>query len=355
MRILHSPIPALLPDGSTLFGRAIFGSMFMGSMLLGCMLLASMPTRASEPIWDANEVRMVSEQLGPGAYAFYADNTRSLNASGGAAATSGGMIVGSRGALLIDTMLNERLNGQVMALARTRTTQPLLYAVNTSAHGDHSFGNMYLPADIRVIQHIRTRDFVDAHLEKDKAFMIQYFGEGRGIEPIRKRTGDLLVPSGGKLLVDLGDRQVEIIDFGFAQTGGDLFVWDPRSKTMWTGNPIIAGRPALPWLLDGHLVDTLQTLSRVYDFLPADARVVPGHGIPIAREDIKWHIDYLAAIKKNVQSAIDRGLSLEDTVKQSDLPQHKGYALYDWVHFNLNVPAAYRDLTPQSSTSQDRK
>ena len=231
--------------------------------LLHLLLLAASTAFAAEPIWDPNKVNMVSETLAPGVYAFYADNARTLNASGGAAATSGGLIVGSRGALLVETMLNKRLNAQVMALARRATRLPTSYAVNTSAHGDHSYGNMYLPAGIRVIQHANAKSYVEKSLEDDKKFMIANFGTRRGIEQIRARTGDILVPPGGRLTLDLGGKQVEIIDFGFGQTGGDLFVWEPQSKVMWTGNPIIAAKPALPWLLDGHLLQTLDTLIKV--------------------------------------------------------------------------------------------
>ncbi len=252
--------------------------------------------------------------------------------------------MGTRGALLIDTMLNQRLNAQVLALARQDTPLPLLYAVNTSAHGDHSYGNMYLPAGTRVIQSANTRDYVNAHVADDKAFMIKNFGAGRGIEPIRARTGDVLVPPGGSRSLDLGGKTVEIIDFGFAQTGGDLFVWERQSKTMWTGNPVIASKPALPWLLDGHLVETLSTLRKVYDFLPADAHVVPGHGIPIEREALRWHIDYLSQVQAQVQSAIDQKLTLEQTVAQVKMPEYRGYVLFDWAHPSLNVPAAYKDL-----------
>jgi len=299
---------------------------------------------AAEPIWDGNRVEMVAENLGPGVIAFYAADARELNAKGGAAATSSGLIVGRRGALLVDTMLNSRLNTQVLALARQATPLPLLYAVNTSAHGDHSYGNMYLPSATRVIQSAATRDYVDAHLADDKAFMLKNFGAGRGIEPIVARTGDVLVPPGGKVLVDLGGRTVEIIDFGFAQTGGDLFVWDGQSKVMWTGNPVIATRPSLPWLLDGHLVETLSTLRKVYAFLPADARVVPGHGVALGREDLRWHIDYLAEVQKQVQAAVDQRLTLEQTVARVTMPEYRGYVLFDWVHPSLNVPAAYKDL-----------
>ena len=50
---------------------------------------------AAEPIWDGNKVQMQSEKLADGVFAYYASDARELNAKGGAAATSGGLIVGS--------------------------------------------------------------------------------------------------------------------------------------------------------------------------------------------------------------------------------------------------------------------
>ena len=308
-------------------------------------LVASATAIADEPIWDANKVEMRSEKLAEGVFAFYAENAREVNAKGGAAATSGGLIVGSKGALLIETMLNERLNRQVQDLSQELGGKPLIYAINTSAHGDHSYGNMFLPASTRVVQHAHARQFVSEHLGDDKAFMIKNFGTGRGIEEVEARTGDIMVGPMATLTLDLGNKRVDVIDFGFAQTGGDLWVWEPDAKVLWAGNPVIAAKPALPWLLDGHLVATLATLKRVYAFLPADARIIPGHGVAITREDLNWHIDYLSAVQKNVQAAIDKGLTLEQTVEQTEMPEFRGYALFDWVHPGLNVPAAYRDLS----------
>ncbi|CZF86467.1 hypothetical protein [Grimontia marina] len=123
--------------------------------------------------------------------------------------------------------------------------------------------------------------------------MMQNFGNGRGTEEIVATDADILIGKGGTIGLDLGGKNVEIIDFGFAQTGGDLFVWEPKSKTMWTGNPVITVKPSLPWLLDGHLLETL------------------------------------------------------DSVKKVQLPEFTGYALRNWVHPGLNVPAAYRDLSKQ--------
>lgn len=300
---------------------------------------------AQEPVWDGNKVELISEKLEDGVFAYYPSDAKELEKEGKPVATSGGFIIGDKGVLIIDTMLNKRLNMQVQNLVTKETGKPVIYAVNTSFHGDHSYGNMYLPKNTVVIQHSYTKKYIDEHFKADTEFMIQNFGKGRGIEEIVPDTGDILVSKGGKITLDLGGRSVDIVDFGFAQTGGDLFVWEPKAKVLWTGNPIITVKPSLPWLLDGHLPETLETLKKVYAFLPIDARIVPGHGSVMGREDIQWHIDYLENVKKQVRAAIDEGLTLEETVERVKIPKFGGYALFAWVHQSLNVPAAYKDLS----------
>ncbi|EOD81910.1 putative polyketide cyclase [Grimontia indica] len=315
--------------------------------VLAATSLLSLSTQANEPVWDANKVQLVAEKLDDGVYAYYPTDAKELEKKGLPVATSGGFIVGDEGVLVIDTTLNERLNKQLQGMIAVETKKPIIYAVNTSFHGDHSYGNMYLPEETKIIQHEVTQNYIDNHFEADTQWMMQSFGKGRGIEEIKPTDADILVGKDGKITIDLGGKNVEIMDFGFAQTGGDLFVWEPESKTMYTGNPIVTVKPSLPWLLDGHLLETLSSLQKVKDFLPEDATVVPGHGSPMTPEDIQWHIDYLEAIKTQVQQAIDDGLSLGETVKKVQLPEFTGYALRDWVHPGLNVPAAYRDLSKQ--------
>ena len=271
---------------------------------------------AQEPVWDGNKVELIAEKLEDGVFAYYPSDAKELEKEGKPVATSGGFIIGDKGVLIIDTMLNKRLNMQLQNLVAKETGKSIVFAVNTSFHGDHSYGNMYLPENTFVVQHKLTKNYIDQHFKADTEFMIQNFGKGRGIEEIVPYTGDILLPKGGKITLDLGGKSVDIIDFGFAQTGGDLFVWEPKAKVLWTGNPIITVKPSLPWLLDGHLLETLETLKKVYAFLPKDARVVPGHGSVMGREDIQWHIDYLENVKTQVQAAIADGLTLEETVER---------------------------------------
>ncbi len=299
---------------------------------------------AQEPVWDANKVVLESQKLADGIFAVIPVSADEMATKGLPIATSSGFVIGTDSVLVIDTMLNERLHSQLFDLIAAETDLPVRYAVNTSFHGDHSYGNQYLPDETLIIQHSATSAYIGDHLDADKAFMIQNFGDGRGIEEIVETDADILVGEGGSLSVDLGGVSVDIRDYGFAQTGGDLFVSVSDANVLWTGNPVIAKAPALPWLLDGHLIETRDTLLAVYANVDANTQIVPGHGPVTDLMTIQWNIDYLNAVEREVKAAIADGLSLEDTVARVQLPNYQGYALFGWVHPGLNVPAAYKDL-----------
>tara|TARA_R110002124_G_scaffold61155_6_gene167509 strand:+ start:267 stop:1226 length:960 start_codon:yes stop_codon:yes gene_type:complete len=299
---------------------------------------------AQEPVWDANTVVLESQKLAEGVFAVIPTGADDMAANGVPIATTGGFVIGENGVLIVESMLNERLTGQLLDLIAKETDQPIRYLVNTSFHGDHSYGNQYLPDSIDIIQHVNTAAYIRSNLEADKAFMMQNFGQGRGIEEIVATEADILVGESSSLTINLGSMTVNIKDYGFAQTGGDLFVSVPEANVLWTGNAIVAQAPELPWLLDGHLVETRDTLQLVYDAFDAQTKVVPGHGPVTDIAAIQFGVDYLTAVETEVGAAIAEGLSLEDTVARVALPDYQGYALFGWVHPSLNVPAAYQDL-----------
>jgi hypothetical protein len=213
---------------------------------LALAICLASPATAAEPIWDANKIVLKSEKLADSVFAITPNDAAAKASKGIPIATTSGFIIGEKGVLVIDTMLNKRLADQVRALIMAETNKPVRWLVNTSYHGDHSYGNYTFPKSVTIIQHAATARYVQTKFEHDTQFMMKNFGKGRGIEQAVARTGDILIPDKGSLTLDLGGQIVEIKDFGFAQTGGDLFVWHPKAKALWTGNPIISTKPALP-------------------------------------------------------------------------------------------------------------
>lgn len=319
----------------------------LATALTALACFASPAAWAGEPIWDANKVILKTEKLREGVYAMVPANADQLSPKGVPLATTSGIITGTRGSLVVDTMLNKRLADMVLNEVRRLTQGAPTYAMNTSYHGDHSYGNMYFPKSTVIIQHEETKKYISTKFEADTKFMIGAFGKGRGIEQIKPRIGDVLIPKGGMIQVDLGGRVVEIRDFGFAQTGGDLWVWVPDAKVIFAGNPVVTEKPGIPWLLDGRVQETLDSLTKVRDFLPADAIIVPGHGRPMPKSGLDWHIGYLTALRDETKAAVANGATVEQAVSQVALPNYQGYAIFDWIHKQVNVPAAYKELRKQ--------
>src|SRR5262249_16907208 len=152
---------------------------------------------------------------------------------------------------------------------------------NTSSHGDHSNGNAFLPAGVHIVQHERTAAYIAEHFADDMVFMTEHFGADQGFDEIVPVAADILVGADKPFSVDIDSVVVQARYHGFAQTGGDLFVWVPKAHAAWTGNALLAEAPAIPWLLAGHAEEVGITLADVKASLPDNAVVVPGHGRPV--------------------------------------------------------------------------
>jgi glyoxylase-like metal-dependent hydrolase (beta-lactamase superfamily II) len=289
----------------------------------------------STPPWDAARVNLTAKELGPGVFAVMPDDVLVKDHVG----TTAGFVIGEHGVLVIESMLNGDLASQLIGLVRQVTARPIRFLVNTSYHGDHAYGNYVFPDSTVVIQHPATKRYMEDNFEEDRSFMIGLMGKGKGIERVQARTADIIVPD--MLAVDLGGI-VEVRHFGFAQTPGDLVVWAPDAKVLWVGNMIQAPSPALPWLLEGRHRETIETLTRVRDFLPEDATIIPGHGRPMRPADIEFPLRYLHELDRTVRTAIAEGRSVDDTLDIAAMPHFCGYSLFEWAHKTVNVPAAYR-------------
>lgn len=295
--------------------------------------------------WTPNAIRLASERLADNVFAIYDAEATAKTAVGTPAATSGGFVIGGDGVLLVDTMINRQLFCQAIALIRAETDKPITHAINTSHHGDHSYGNTWLPDEVQIVQHRATAEFIAEHFAADVAWMEGNFGDDQGLDEARPRAADVVVDASGHTLDLGGGVTVEAQYRGFGQTHGDLFVYVPGAEVVFTGNPLIADGPAIPWLLDGHAVEVRATLAGLRDGLPSGARVVPGHGPVLAVDGFTFTIDYLDALIAGVRASVDAGRTLEETVAAVTLDDFQGYALWGWVHVMVNVPATYAELS----------
>jgi glyoxylase-like metal-dependent hydrolase (beta-lactamase superfamily II) len=323
-------------------------ALFSLCLLANTAAYAQFPMPDHVPIWDANKVTLKLHKISENVYAVSPSTTETETTKGIAQATSAGFIVGDKGVLLIETMLSKGLYDQLYKLIRSVTPKPIIYAINTSDHGDHCFGNYLLPKETIVIQNEYCKENLSKNYDGIKQFMIMLFGKGRGIEESFYRPADITIAINQNMKIDMGKGNiVEVINVGTAQSPADLFVYLKSStgNVLWAGNPFIAESPTIPWLFDGYFLEPVQNLNKIYNMIGDKDIVVPGHGRITNKAGIKYTIDYVTALQTNVESAVKKGLTLEETKATVTMKEFdKGYELFNWLHFNFNVPNAYKDI-----------
>jgi cyclase len=325
-------------QGGKSSGKKWIGTTFLAAAVL---FFFGLPVRPAP--WNAMEINLTPRKLAEGVYALVSSTADTKNPAGIPEGTTGGIIVGEKGVLVIESMLNVKLANQVLDHVSRLTDKPIRYLVNTVYHGDHYYGNFLFPSSTTIIMHSESKRYIDQKFEQDRKFMINLMGAEVGIQDIKPRAGDILIDH--DTTIDLGERTVELKVFGLGQTKGDLFVWLPKEKIFFTSNAILAEKPAIPWLLEGNHDLALETMRKMKAFLPPDTVIVPGHGRPTTiEESLDYFIAYLETLDREVRAAVDKGLSLDETVKVATAEAYSGYKLYPWTHKQINVPHAYRRI-----------
>lgn len=333
--------------------KLISGISIVLCLFINAVGYAQFPMPDHVPIWDANKVTLKLHKISDNVYAVSPSTTETETTKGIAQATSAGFIVGDKGVLLIETMLSKGLYDQLYKLIRSVTPKLIVYAINTSDHGDHCFGNYLLPKETIVIQNEFCKENLAKNYDNIKQFMIMLFGKGRGIEESVYRPADITIAINQTMKIDMGKGNiVEVINVGTAQSPADLFVYLKSSKgnVLWAGNPFIAESPTIPWLFDGYFLEPVNNLNKIYNMISDTDIVVPGHGRITNKAGIKYTIDYVSALKTNVENAVKKGLSLDETKATVTMKEFdKGYELFKWLHFNFNIPNAYKDIKQNST------
>lgn len=171
------------------------------------------PTGWMPPPVHPQSVDLTTQKLAEGVYALISTRPPVDN---------GGFIVGERGVLVIDAHINATMANKIQKAVRKVTDKPILYLVNTNAHGDHTFGNSAFPDSTTIIAHRKTADSMRNFEEEKKSLLAAVNGDTSVFGDTKLRLPDVVYDTYMK--IDLGGRIVELHHFGHGNTPGDTVV-----------------------------------------------------------------------------------------------------------------------------------
>lgn len=310
------------------------------------MEIQERPAHYRGPNLDPTGVKLFPRFLGRGVYALMAGRVPRDNS---------GVLIGSRGALVIDSGINGSMARQIQACVKKLTDKPLLYVVNTNYHGDHTFGNYAFPETVEIVAHRKTLDSMGDLAAEKRIRARNLFGNDAAIADVTSWRKPDRVFDGEYLELDLGDRTVQLWHFGPGNTPGDTIVYVPEVKAAWTGNFLSNELIGNTMLLEGGPREYIDTLARCKNKLEIK-RIIPGHGPMGTSAAIDKLIAYLWWLLREVDEALRLGLSRVAAVEAISLdkrflvsrfsPASRVNLLIENFH-RLNVLATYRALATE--------
>jgi glyoxylase-like metal-dependent hydrolase (beta-lactamase superfamily II) len=258
------------------------------------------------------------------------------------------LIVNDDDVVLVDSHVTPSKARDLIAAVKTLTPKPITALINSHYHFDHAHGNQEF-SDIPIIGH----EFTHATLA---AAPLEDPGYERGVAQVRRAmTGlseriesaedqterdqleaelelvsahlddwDEIAPippnvtMNDRMTLHRGTREIQVLFLGRAHTGGDVVVYFPQDKVVFTGDLALAG-PS--FLGDGYVDEWVHTLENL-KALDFDV-FVPGHGGPVrdlSRIDLVRR--YYQDLWQKTAAMYRAGVAVAEAARTLDLTSH---------------------------------
>jgi cyclase len=266
------------------------------------------------------------------------------------------VLVGEFDTLVVDSHVTPAAARALIESMSVITDKPIRYLINSHFHFDHAHGNQAFPAGIEIIGHEFTRKKLNGELgdaleeftfrnfsdkvsatvaslqqqaaaETDPAKKAQLVESHRvqhdymnAIGEVRPTPPNITLETKMTLfqVVADGSREIQLHHFGRAHTGGDVLIYLPQDKIVFTGDMML---PGLAYMGNAHVDEWPAALDGLLT-LDFDTWL-PGHG-PVMRskEPIGHFQSYLRDLWTKTSQMHSRGVSVDQAAQQIDMRNH---------------------------------
>jgi cyclase len=212
-----------------------------------------------------------------------------------------GVSVGPDGILIVDDQFAP-LAGKISAALQQLNPGKLKFVLNTHHHGDHTGGNAQFGKEAHIIAHANVRKRM-----------------GGGTNP--NAPGLPIITFDDKLSVHFNGEEIKLVHVPPAHTDNDSIIHFTGANVIHFGDTFFSGRfPNIDLNGGGSVRGFIQNVGEMIKKVPADAKLIPGHGPLSTVKELKEFYTMLIETATIVEQAIDARKTLEE-VKAAGLPE----------------------------------
>jgi cyclase len=247
---------------------------------------------------DMSKVEIKSTQV--------AGNIYMLEGSGG----NIGVSVGADGILIVDDQFAP-LADKIRAALKKLGEGKLRYILNTHFHGDHTGSNRVFGTEGTIVAHDNVR----------KRLSGEWKPTSGNAPPPQPPEALPVITFDNSLSVFFNGEEIRVIHVPHGHTDGDSVIYFTKANVVHMGDQFFNGMfPFVDLESGGDVEGYERNVGTVLAKMPADARVIPGHGPLASVEDLKKFHQMLVETIASVRERMKAGKTL-DQIKAEGLPE----------------------------------
>jgi glyoxylase-like metal-dependent hydrolase (beta-lactamase superfamily II) len=298
------------------------------SLLLATLFIAAICASAQDEDFSKVQIKVTK----------VAGNVYMLEGAGGNIGAS----VGEDGIVIVDDQYAP-LADKIQAALKGITDKPVRFIINTHYHGDHTGGNEYFQKQAPIIAHDNVRKRLESGggAGNGGSVHMDFKPAPKGALPIITFDHDVTV--------HLNGEDIRALYFPAGHTDGDSVIFFPKSNVVHMGDDFVTyGFPFIDVDSGGSIDGMIDGVEKVLAQVPADVKVIPGHGPISSVSDVKAYLDMLKATREVVQKAIKDGKTL-DQMKQAKLLDPWSKYSGQFINADAFIETLYNSLTGQKN------
>jgi cyclase len=254
-----------------------------------------------------------------------------------------GASIGEDGIVIVDDQfapLTEKIQASLKSLGIT--DKPVRFVINTHYHGDHTGGNApFSNAGSTVI----AQDNVRKRMASGGTG-----GNGPGgsvhfdYKPAEKAALPIITFE-HDMTVHLNGEDIRALHFPAGHTDGDSIIFFPKNNVVHMGDDFVRyGFPFIDVSSGGSVQGMIAAMEKATAQLPADVKVIPGHGAISNLDDVREFTKMLKETSAVVEKALKKHKTLEQMKREKILEPWKKWS-GDFVNTDAFIETLYNSLT----------
>jgi glyoxylase-like metal-dependent hydrolase (beta-lactamase superfamily II) len=256
------------------------------------------------------------------------------------------LVRGTDGLVVVDTQGSERAARAIVEEVRKLGIGDVTAIVNTHEHFDHTFGNGAFRAaygNVPIHAHdVAAERTVDAGEQVKERFAEEWADPHRD-EVLETEIVVADHTFSSVFVLDLGDRQVELVHPGRGHTAGDAVIRVPDADVVLAGDLVEESAPPA-YGVDCHPLDWPGTLDVVINLVRSDTVVVPGHGAVVDRNFVEQQRQDIAITAQTIRDLAGAGVPAERALAEGTWPFPREVLSNAVLRGYAHLPPAGRSL-----------